>query len=444
MTFDEGDSSAETDSTEYTFRDLFPARQYTFTVAALNSDNETVAEEKVTEQPKLSPAKRRTRSSSNVSASRIAVNGNTDLRSAIGESCNGYSVMQGGCTDGTNAYYLMVSSYNQHARVVKVNMASRKIVKVSGVVNVWHGNGMTYDSRRHQLVVNARDESDKNVYRRQELTCIDADTLQVIPERQRNVKYSNFANDNLYFTPTSRSKGLGNVSYNEKYDVYIAIQRDYHNYILFDPDTFEAIGLIMTRVNKVYPGTYQAMDCDDQYIYQLLSAEGSSQPHNLILALDWNSDRLLDENGYRQKTVFIDDLDNVWTCTNNRKPVAVYRINTPYEAENIYHTTDSAGRTYFYLSEYNQNRKIITKSYQQAYKVKWKKVKKKVKVKVKWKKVKKKVKVKGKWKTKKVWKYKYKWKKKKVWKYKTKYRTVYYNAGSYRDRLAHIYYLGVI
>ena len=75
------------------------------------------------------------------------------------------------------------------------------------------------------------------------------------------------------------------------------------------------------------------------------------------------------------------------------------RVNTPYEIESLYHTTDSkTGQHHFYLSEYHSSPKYgwVTK------KVKWKKVKKKVK----WKKVKKN----GKWK----WKYK----KKKVWKYK--------------------------
>lgn len=458
MTFEEEENEVTTEENEYTFTNLFPGRIYKFTVTAVdeNGDIAAMTTEPAEAQPVLSAHETKTRTSGTVSYPAMqSFNGTNDLRKQMPESYNGYAVMQGGCTDGEYVYYLMVSSYNQHGRIVKVDMSNNDIVKVSDVVDIWHGNGMTYDSRRNELVVNGRNEG--SVRRKQELTCIDADTLKIVEGRQRDVKYTSYANDNTYFTPTSRDNGIGAIAYNEKYDVYVALQREYHNYVIYDPDTFEAMGLIMTRINKKYPGTYQAMDCDDQYIYQLLSkdTESNKQPDNLILAMDWGAERLIDSEGHRIKADIVTDLTNgIWKCQNpdpehDREPVAVYTINTPYEAENIYHTTDKDGRTHFYLSEYNANQQYVTKSYKEAYKAKWKKVKKKVKVKVKWKKVKKKVKwkkVNGKWKykTKKVWKYKYKWKKKKVWKYKTKYRTKYYQEKSYKDRLAHVYDLGVI
>lgn len=436
---DEGKTEFSTDSAEYTFKDLYPGRLYTFSVTATDGSGEVIAEtsKPVSEQPKLSGVKTKYRSSRKVNASRMSFQGSTDLRKLIGEKYNGYAVMQGGCTDGTYAYYLMVSPFTQHGRVVKVRMRDNCIVKTSEIVDIWHGNGMCYDSRRHLLVVNARNEASKNVYRKQELTCIDADSLSIV--RQQKVKYSHFANDTENFVSNDRSKGIGNIAYIEKYDIYITLQRDLHDLIVFDPDSFEAMGIIRTIINAKYPGLHQAMDADEQYVYQLLSEDGRAQPDNLILALDWNAGQLVDENGHRRQYV-----PETWECLNGRKPVAVYTINTPHEAENIYHVTDAAGNTHFYLSEYDHNSTYKTKYYYEAYKAKWKKVKKKVRVKVKWKKVKKRVKVKGKWKTKKVWKYRYKWKKKKVWKYKTKYKKVYYKVFDKLDRLAHVYDLGVL
>ncbi len=442
--YNEGLTSFDTEEPEYTFEDLFPGRMYTFTVTARDENGEVRGrtDKMISAQPILSPVKKRSRSSKTIKPKRVSFNGNTDLRSHVRQKYNGYAVMQGGCTDGKYAYYLMVKTKNQHGKVAKVDLVTKKVVKVSKVLDTWHGNGMTYDSRRHRLVVNACTILDNGVSRKQELTFIDADTLKIT--KQKNVKYNYFKNDNKVFRPVPRSKGIASIAYSEKYDVYIANQRDYHDLIIIDPDTLEAMGLVMTRIIDKYPGGFQAMDGDDQYAYLLLSKYNKRQPNNIILALDWNSSRLLDRNGHRRQYVH-----ESWVCANGRKPVAVYKIKTPYEAENIYHTTDSSGKTHFYMGEYNCNQQYKTKIVRKKYKAKWKKVTKKYKKKVKWKKVRKKVKwkkVRGKWKykTKKVWKYKYKWKTKKVWKYKTKYKKVKKKIPTYKHRLDYVYDLGII
>ena len=357
-----------------------------------------------------------------------------NLRSLLGEPHNGHAVVQGGCTDGTYAYYLMVSSKTQQGRVLKTRLGTGDVVKTSGIIDVHHGNGMTYDSRRNKLVVVARDQ------RKQELTVIDADSLTVT--RQDCVRYSNYAGaKHGSLAPIHQEQGLAAIAYSPKYDVYLALEREYHNILIFDPDTFEAKGIVFTTIKQKYPGTYQAMDADDRYVYLLLSYYSSAQPYNMIIALDWNSENLLSlMNDSTQSYV-----QNGWYCNNNGSgtPDAAIRINTQYEAENIFHVSDSTGRAHFYLSEYYNNPAYKEVTEQEAYQVKWKKVKKKVKVKVKYKKkVKWKKKANGKWKYKKVTAYKYKWKKKKVWKYKTKYRDVTKTVLSHYRRDNYVYDLG--
>ena len=440
QTFSEGDAVTETADTEFTFSKLFPGRRYTFSVTAADEEGRVTGttETPASAQPVITPLTKHGRSSRTLGAARMSfANGSTNLRTYANEAYAGYAVVQGGCTDGTYAYYLMVSPSNQHGKIVKVRMSDRAIVKKSAKLDIWHGNGMTYDSRRHQLVISSRDDPDYGVYRRQQLTCVDADSLTIIGGRQRNVSYSHFASD------SRRSYGIASVAYSAKYDVYIADQRQTHDLMVIDPETFEVMGMINTTITAKYPGVYQGMDGDDQYAYQLLSSDGNTQRSNLILALDWNSSQLIDADGHR-----CEYYAGTWNCTNNKQPVAVYNLNTSYEAENIYHTTDSAGRTHFYLSEYFANPQYMNQTVQEAYKVKWKKVKKKVKVaykvnkRVKWKKYKTKN-GKIKWKYKKVKVTKYKWKKKKVWTYKTKYRTVTKRVQFY-DRVDYVYDLGVI
>ena len=414
QTFSEGDAVTETADTEFTFNKLFPGRRYTFSVTAADEEGRVTGttEAPASAQPVITPLTKHGRSGRTLGAARMTfANGSTNLRAYANEAYAGYAVVQGGCTDGTYAYYLMVSSSNQHGKIVKVRMSDMAIVKKSAKLDIWHGNGMAYDSRRHQLVISSRDDPDYGVYRRQQLTCVDANSLTIIRGRQRNVSYSYFASDK------SRGNGIASVAYSRKYDVYLADQRKSHNLMVIDPETFEVMGFVNTVIISKYPGVYQGMDGDDQYAYLLLSSDGNTQRSNLILALDWNSSQLIDADGHRREYYA-----GTWNCTNNKQPVAVYKLNTSYEAENIYHTTDSAGRTHFYLSEYFANPQYMNQTVQEAYKVKWKKVKKKVKVaykvnkRVKWKKYKTKN-GKIKWKYKKVKVTKYKWKKKEIFVY---------------------------
>lgn len=269
-----------------------------------------------------------------------------NLTKMIKEPYSGYAVVQGGCTDGTYAYYLMVSSKTQKGRVLKVRIKGNKVVKRSKILKTWHGNGMAYDSKRKKLVVIARE------HRKQQITVISAKTLKVT--KQKNVKY-NYDIDAGSSRLSARYKqsGLAAIAYVKKYDCYIAFERVHHNLLFFDPDSFECIGLAYTDFDDKYPGKFQAMDADNKYVYLLLSYENRKQPYNLILAIDWNSENLLPVvNASKSKD--LPYVPKYWKCSNDLsgKPDAVIRIRTPHEAENIYHTTDKKGKEHFYMAEY--------------------------------------------------------------------------------------------
>ena len=345
-----------------------------------------------------------------------------NLRYMLGESAGGYSVVQGGCTDGTYAYYLMVKTSNQKGKVLKVNLSDNSdIQKSPEVIDICHGNGMAYDSKNHRLVVVGRED------RRCQLTLIDADSLRF--QRYVNVDYSTASAKGWPVNYSGSRAGLAAISYVEKYDCYVALQRKTHDILVLDQN-FRVIGFIGTVITAKYPGTYQAMDADERYIYILLSYYSSSQPKNRIIALDWNSENLLEyANAPADKKA---SFAKRWKCgnSNDGKPDADLIINTPYEVENIFHFTDADGTTVFYLSEYYRNPQYKWVNKKVTYKKKWKKVKKRVKV--KWKRVKTKS---GKYK----WKYKYKTKK--VWKYKKKTKYVKVKELSYYDRHDYVYKL---
>ncbi len=357
----------------------------------------------------VSPSARSRITRNTASASNLGIN----LRKMLDEPRDGYSVVQGGCTDGTYAYSLLVSSGNQKGRILKSRVGTGTVIAKSKVINICHGNGMTLNTKERKLVIVGRES------RRNQLTIVNADNLADVS--YVNVNYSNSG----YWNNTA-GNGLSCISYIPKYDCYVALQRKTHELLVLDK-YFRVIGQVGTTITAKYPGVYQAMDADERYVYLLLSYHSSRQPYNIILVLDWNSENLLEVvNGNRSY------INKRWLCNNNGsgEPDTVIRINTQYEAENIYHIDQGNGTSRFYLSEYYNNPKYKTVKKTKTVKVKWKKVKKKVKV--KWKKVKKN----GKWK----WKYKYKWKK--VWKYKKKKKTVKVKKLQYFRRTNYVYDLG--
>lgn len=331
-----------------------------------------------------------------------------NLKTLLGESRDGYSVVQGGCTDGTYAYYLLVSSSNQHGRILKTRISDNAVIGRSGVItDMEHGNGMTMDTTRNRLIISGR-QGWKN-----RITAVDAGSLRTI--RYYTLDYSS---DGKW--TSSKSNGISSIAYVKKYDCFIAVQRTSHELLVMDANVDESsgkckvIGMMGTTITSKYPGTYQAMDADSRYVYILLSYYNRSQPYNKILVLDWNSENLR--------------FNTYWKCNNDEsgKPDAAIRVTTPYEAENIYHIDRGDGTSDFYLSEYYNHPKTKYVYKKKKVKVKWKKVRKKVKV--KWEKVN------GKWKYKKKWK--------KVWKYKKKWKKVKVKKGTYLNREAYVYALG--
>ncbi len=322
---------------------------YIFTVTAYSEDYDILARGKISIKTvefkiKFDESSIRKLASKTVKPKKLRIN----LRKKIREKHTGYAIVQGGCTDGKYAYYLMVSSTTQHGRVLKVRIKDNKVIKRSKVVNTWHGNGMAYDSKRNKLVVIAREE------RKQEITLIDADTLRITRQEDAHYNYNIDAGDEILNKRYKRS-GLAAIAYVRKYDCYIALERNHHNLLIFDPDTFECIGLVYTNLGSSNPGTFQAMDADARYVYLMLSyynRNGNVQPYNKIVAIDWNSENLLRiVNASKSKD--LPYIESYWYCNNDLsgRPDAVIRVRTKHEAENIYHTTKN-GKEHFYMSEY--------------------------------------------------------------------------------------------
>ena len=318
----DGGEAVRTEEPTYTAEGLDHGANYDFTLAAFDENDTVLARGAVsikTEAYKIKfreSAYRVLKSRTLKPKKKLSIN----LRKLIREPSSGYSVVQGGCTDGKYAYYLMVSSTTQHGRVLKVRIKDNKVIKRSKILNIWHGNGMAYDSKRKKLVVIARE------HRKQEITLIDAGTLRITKQRDAKYKYDINAGS-ARLSKRYKQSGLAAIAYVKRYDCYIALEREHHNLLIFNPNSFECIGLVYNEGGVV-------------------------QPYNKIVALDWNSENLLPVvNACKSRDPKF--VDHYWYCNNdqNGKPDAEIRIRTKHEAENIYHTTKN-GKEHFYLAEY--------------------------------------------------------------------------------------------
>ena len=358
------------------------------------------------------------------SCSTIATYLGINLRTMLGESNDGYAVAQGAATDGTFAYYMMASSSNQKGRIVKVNLSNSADYAVGPVIDIHHANGMTYDSKRGQLVAVGYGAW------RQQLSFIDPYYLTLVSQQDINYPYDIEGVDN-----DAKQNGIAAIAYIQKYNVYVARSRGRNNGVgnsffnndiwVINADNLNVIGHVYAHVTGKYPETYQAMDADEKYVYYLLSP-GSGQSKNIILCLDWDSENLLPVlNGEKEYVEY------TWNANNNDSgdPDAVMTIPIAHESEGLFHTTDANGKPCFYVSEYygRWHYKTVTKKVK--YKKKWKKVRKWYNKKT------------HKWTTKKP-KKKYRGKSKKVWKYKTKTKKKKVTEKDYWARDDYAYYIG--
>lgn len=124
---------------------------------------------------------------------------------------DGYSVLQGGCTDGTYAYYILNNqSFSPYVDVIyKVDLENMEVVKVSEQLELQHANSMTYNDKTKQLIVVNYDPDMTT------LTYVDPETLTIAG------------------TTTVDFNALS-LAYNEERDAYVAGTRGTFDFFLLD------------------------------------------------------------------------------------------------------------------------------------------------------------------------------------------------------------------
>ena len=195
------------------------------------------------------------------------------------------TVMQGGCTDGKYAYICMENqagnysnTYLHDTRIVKVELATKKLAAVSEPLKLHHSNDMCYNALTGQLIV-LHNGKEANV-----ISFVDPDTLTVIGTQ---------------ILPM----GVYSIAHEPTTDRYVVGKSGGRNYAILDGNFNVLVRHLdagpYTHYTDTNPVT-QGIDCDETYIYSVLgvkyteTVDGTSKTlwRNFLVVHNWRGDYL--------------------------------------------------------------------------------------------------------------------------------------------------------
>lgn len=195
-----------------------------------------------------------------------------DLCKEAGESSSGYNILQGGCAHNKIAYLTLYNKAKEKCKIVKVRLKSMKVLKVSKVLKIYHGNSLAYNTERNVIAVACCEKKPKCIAE------IDPVSLKIV--RKRTIKLPNNLSG-ITGTAPKYYCGINAIAYNEKDGCYYARLKKIQDYIRLDND-MRPEKYIKSKEKKNYL-TYQAIESYSQYIYDVQSFSGSNK-YNMITA----------------------------------------------------------------------------------------------------------------------------------------------------------------
>ena len=165
--------------------------------------------------------------------------------------------MQGGGTDGTYGYFIMVTagdSATAMSTIYKIDLQTWQVVKASRPLRLYHANDLAYDSKHHRLVVSHCDLVPDQV------SFVDPDTLEIT--EVRTIPQKHFS-----------------IAYNADRGMYVAGKSRTYDLVLLD-DEFTPVKLLPGEDGHVKQG----LECDQEYIYFFQTGVR----YNWIFVYDWD------------------------------------------------------------------------------------------------------------------------------------------------------------
>lgn len=179
-----------------------------------------------------------------------------DLRKLSGQKLYGYDIFQGSCTDGKYGYYVLYNKKAEKCKIVKIRLSDYEIVRVSGVLNIHHGNSIAYNSSTKRIAAVHMSRYSKRI------AIINPITLTV--ERNKDIDVPLILSGATIFQ-TKAIEGYNAIAYDTSKKQYILRIRKSGNFLVTD-GYLNPVKYIAPKVKKEKDKIYAGMGIVNGYM----------------------------------------------------------------------------------------------------------------------------------------------------------------------------------
>lgn len=186
-----------------------------------------------------------------------------NVRTAAKQKLYGYDTVQGCCANNGMLYATLYNRKVEKCKIAKVRLSDMTVVKVSKPLRIYHGNSLTYNTKKGYIVAACCNVKTKRV------VAISPKTLAV--KWYKTIRLGSGVK-NLPSGIRRGYAGINAIAYNEKHDCYYARLKKYGDYIKLN-SSLKPIRYIKSESKKTWL-LYQAVESNGYYIYDVQSFKG--------------------------------------------------------------------------------------------------------------------------------------------------------------------------
>lgn len=193
-----------------------------------------------------------------------------NFRKAAKQKLYRYDTLQGACADSGYAYLSLYNRNVEKCKIVKLDLATLKVIKVSKPLPIYHANNLTYNTKRDLIAATCCRVKGKRV------VFIDPDKLTVRSKKTirltKKVKH-------LPKSVRKNYQGFTAIAYNEKHNCYVGRLRGDNNVIIFN-GKMKPLRYVRLSGKKAFL-LNQGMESVGNYIYDVRSFKGKHK-YNMV------------------------------------------------------------------------------------------------------------------------------------------------------------------
>ena len=189
-----------------------------------------------------------------------------NFRIAAKQKLYQYDTLQGACANGGYAYLTLYNRNVEKCKIVKVRLSDLSVVKVSRVLPIYHGNNLTYNTKKKRIVATCCTTNKKAKNR---VVFINPNTLKVTSTK--NIKLTKKVKK-LPGSVRKKNKGFTAIAYNEKHNCYVARLRQNDNILILNKN-LKPLRYVKLKGKKTRL-LVQGIETVGNYIYDVRSFKG--------------------------------------------------------------------------------------------------------------------------------------------------------------------------